>query len=177
MDRINREIDLAKSGNEGYILLKMNGIQNKNLISKLYEASQAGVKVDLIVRGICCLVPEQEYSRNIRVVRLVDSYLEHARIWVFGNNNNKEMFLSSADWLNRNINRRIEIAFPLENPELKNEILNILEMQLNDNVKLRHIDMNLNNIRLKNDKPKLCAQRKTYEYLSKLDQEAKEKDQ
>ncbi len=175
MDRINNEIDLSKRGKKGYILLKMNGIQNKNLISKLYEASQAGVKVDLIVRGVCCLVPEQEFSKNIRVVRLVDSYLEHARIWVFGNDNNKEMFLSSADWLNRNINRRIEIAFPMENPELKGEILNILEMQLNDNVKLCQIDKNLNNIRLKDNNPKRRAQQKIYEYLQHLDMKSKMK--
>jgi len=175
MDRINHEIELAKNGQDGYILLKMNGIQNKNLISKLYEASQAGVKIDLIVRGICCLVPEQEYSENIRVYRLVDSFLEHARIWVFGNNNNKEMFLSSADWLNRNINRRIEIAFPIENAELKQEILTILEMQLNDNVKLRQIDKDLNNVPLKKEKPKLCAQHATYQYLWGLDQLTKEK--
>ncbi|MCG8581857.1 MAG: polyphosphate kinase 1 [Bacteroidales bacterium] len=169
MKRINHEIDLAKSGKQGYILLKMNGIQNKNLISKLYEASQAGVKVDLIVRGICCLVPDQEYSRNIRVLRLVDSYLEHARIWVFGNDNDTEMFLSSADWLNRNINRRIETAFPIEQPELKAEILTMLEMQLEDNVKVRHIDMHLNNVPVKNAEKPLRAQRASYEYLYQLD--------
>lgn len=175
MDRINREIDLAKNGKHGYILLKMNGIQNKNLINKLYEASSAGVKVDLIVRGICCLVPDQEYSQNIRVLRLVDSFLEHARIWVFGNNNNKEMFLSSADWLNRNINRRIETAFPIEQPELKEEILNILEFQLNDNLKVRSIDENLNNIKIENKKEQVRAQLKTYDYLHSLDKKAKAK--
>ncbi|TRX70911.1 polyphosphate kinase 1 [Carboxylicivirga sp. M1479] len=169
MNRINREIELAQNGKKGYILLKMNGIQNKNLISKLYEASQAGVKVDLIVRGICCLVPEQSYSENIRVVRLVDSYLEHARIWVFGNDNNTEMFLSSADWLNRNINRRIETAFPIEQEELKSEILTILEMQLRDNVKVRKIDQNLNNIRIPTCAQPLRAQQASYNYLAELD--------
>ncbi|MCU4175136.1 polyphosphate kinase 1 [Carboxylicivirga sp. N1Y90] len=170
MENINREIELAQSGKEGYILLKMNGIQNKNLISKLYEASQAGVKVDLIVRGVCCLVPDQEFSKNIRVLRLVDSFLEHARIWVFGNGGQKTMFLSSADWLNRNINRRIETAFPIEHPELKDEILNILEMQLNDNVKVRRIDTNLNNVLDQTDRPQLRAQVSTYSYLYELDQ-------
>ncbi|WP_439184779.1 polyphosphate kinase 1 [Carboxylicivirga taeanensis] len=169
MKRINREIELAKSGREGYILLKMNGIQNKNLISKLYEASQAGVKIDLIVRGICCLVPNQPYSANIRVLRLVDSYLEHARIWVFGNNNDTEMFLSSADWLNRNINRRIETAFPIEQPELKAEILTMLEMQLRDNVKVRNIDEHLNNVRVESNKKPLRAQQAFYQYLLQLD--------
>jgi polyphosphate kinase len=147
----------------------MNGIQNKNLISKLYEASQAGVKIDLIVRGICCLVPNQSYSENIRVLRLVDSFLEHARIWVFGNNNNTEMFLSSADWLNRNINRRIETAFPIEHPELKAEILTMLEMQLEDNVKVRNIDEHLNNVQVESKKKPLRAQQAFYQYLLQLD--------
>nr|WP_321410706.1 polyphosphate kinase 1 [uncultured Carboxylicivirga sp.] len=175
MDRINREIELAKNGKKGYILLKMNGIQNKNLINKLYEASRAGVKIDLIVRGICCLVPDKSYSRNIRVLRLVDSYLEHPRIWVFGNDGQKEMFLSSADWLNRNINRRIETAFPIENDDLKNEILDILEMQLKDNVKVRRIDANLNNILDPSDRPPLRAQVSTYKYLLEKDQATREK--
>ncbi|MCU4165073.1 polyphosphate kinase 1 [Carboxylicivirga caseinilyticus] len=175
MDRINREIELAKTGKKGYILLKMNGIQNKNLINKLYEASRAGVKIDLIVRGICCLVPDKSYSRNIRVLRLVDSYLEHPRIWVFGNDGQKEMFLSSADWLNRNINRRIETAFPIENDDLKNEILDILEMQLNDNVKVRRIDANLNNILDPSDRPPLRAQVSTYKYLLEKDEAIREK--
>ncbi len=177
MKRINREIELAKNGKQGYILLKMNGIQNKNLISKLYEASKAGVKIDLIVRGICCLVPNQKYSKNIRVLRLVDSFLEHARIWVFGNNNNTEMFLSSADWLNRNINRRIETAFPIEQPELKAEILTMLEMQLADNVKARNIDENLNNIRIESNAKPLKAQQAFYKYLLELDTIARENKQ
>nr|WP_321452310.1 polyphosphate kinase 1 [uncultured Carboxylicivirga sp.] len=174
MDRINREIELSQNGKKGYILLKMNGIQNKNLINKLYEASKAGVKIDLIVRGICCLVPDKSFSRNIRVVRLVDSFLEHPRIWVFGNNGQEEMFLSSADWLNRNINRRIETAFPIENKELKNEILDILEMQLNDNVKLRRIDANLENILDPTDRPPQRAQVSTYQYLLNKDNQTRE---
>ncbi|MCT4647555.1 MAG: hypothetical protein N4A74_21385, partial [Carboxylicivirga sp.] len=177
MKRINREIDLAKKGKKGYILLKMNGIQNKNLISKLYEASQAGVKIDLIVRGICCLVPDQPYSKNIRVMRLVDSYLEHARIWVFGNDSNTEMFLSSADWLNRNINRRIETAFPIEQPELKAEILTMLELQLEDNVKVRRIDKMLNNVPIKREGKPIRAQQASYQYLLELDNIIKEKHQ
>jgi len=175
MDRINREIELAQSGKKGYILLKMNGIQNKNLINKLYEASTAGVKIDLIVRGICCLVPDQSYSKNIRVLRLVDSFLEHPRIWVFGNDGQKEMFLSSADWLNRNINRRIETAFPIEKEELKNEILDILEMQLKDNVKVRRITAKLENILDPSDQPPLRAQASTYDYLLTKEQAIRKK--
>lgn len=166
MEKIDREIELAKAGIGGYILLKMNGIQNKLLINKLYQASEAGVQVDLLIRGICCLVPDQSYSSNIRLIRLVDSYLEHARVWVFGNHGNKEMYLSSADWLNRNINRRIETAFPIEDGQLKDEILNILDLQLNDNTKARLINGRLENIKLTSDaKSPIRAQHDTYAML------------
>ena len=131
---------------DGYILLKMNGIQNKTFINKLYDASKAGVKIDLIIRGICCLVPNKSFSRNIRIIRIVDSFLEHARIWVFGNNGTPELYLSSADWLNRNINRRIEIAFPIDDSALRDEILSILDLQLKDNAKARIISENLENM-------------------------------
>ncbi|NPA37556.1 MAG: polyphosphate kinase 1 [Chlorobi bacterium] len=165
IEKIDREIEIAKKGGNGYLLLKMNGLQHKMLINKLYEASQSGVKIDLIIRGICCLIPGEPYSRNIRVIRIVDSFLEHARVWVFNNNGNKEVFLSSADWMNRNINRRIEIAFEMENPELKQELLDILELQLKDNTKARIIDNKLNNVRLPATEPLIRSQVATYEYL------------
>ncbi len=176
MKKINHEIELAKDGRQGYILLKMNGIQNKLLINKLYEASQAGVKIDMIVRGICCLVPNQTYSSNIRLIRLVDSYLEHARVWVFGNNGDKEMYLSSADWLNRNINRRIETAFPIEEEQLKDEILKILDLQLNDNTKVRLIDEQLRNIMPEGAPSRpIRAQHDTYAWLLDQNQQLKQK--
>jgi len=165
--KIDREIAIAKAGGEGYLLLKMNGIQNKLLINKLYEASQQGVKIDLIIRGICCLIPDQPFSKNIRIIRIVDSFLEHARVWVFNNNGNKEVFLSSADWMNRNINRRIEIAFQVESEALKQELLDILYFQLKDNCKARLIDSNLKNIKLPATEPKVRSQAETYEYLRK----------
>ncbi len=175
MSKIDREIRLAQEGREGYILLKMNGIQNADLINKLYEASEAGVKVDVIIRGICCLVPNQPFSKNIRLIRLVDSYLEHARIWVFGNDGNKEMFLTSADWLNRNINRRIETAFPVEDDGIKQEILSILDLQLRDNVKARRIDENLRNVIPNTDSEvKIRAQHDTYEMLLEKNNELKQ---
>ena len=97
--------------------------------------SEAGVEIDLIVRGICCLVPDQPYSRNIRVTRIVDMFLEHARIWYFYNEGQDELFLTSADWMRRNLNRRIETAFPILDPEIKQEVIDILHIQLQDNVK------------------------------------------
>jgi polyphosphate kinase len=143
----------------------MNGIQNKLLINKLYEASQSGVKIDLIIRGICCVIPDQPFSKNIRIIRIVDSFLEHARVWVFGNNGKSEMFLTSADWMNRNINRRIEIAFPVVNEELKKEIHDILEFQLTDNTKARVVDSKLNNVKMQKTEPLVRSQEATCKYL------------
>ena len=101
-------MELAKKGKAGRIILKMNALQDPTMINRLYEASQAGVEIDLIVRGICCLIPGQTYSRNIRVTRIVDTFLEHARIWYFGNGGNPKLFLGSPDWMRRNLYRRIE---------------------------------------------------------------------
>lgn len=166
VSKIDREIKIAKKGGDGYILLKMNGMQNKKFINKLYEASEAGVKIDLIIRGICSVVPDQPYSKNIRIIRIVDSNLEHARIWVFNNEGNKEVYMTSADWMNRNINRRIEVAFPIEEENMKNMVLDILNLQLNDNVKARIVDSNLVNQKIINDKPPIRSQWATYELFS-----------
>ena len=100
---IDHEIELAKSGKQGRIILKMNALQDPAMIERLYEASQAGVKIDLIVRGICCLIPGRKYSRNIRVTRIVDTFLEHARVWYFGNGGKPKLFLGSPDWMRRNL--------------------------------------------------------------------------
>ena len=104
---IDREIALAKAGKGGRIILKMNALQDSVMISRLYEASEAGVEIDLIVRGICCLIPGQAYSRHIRVTRIVDTFLEHARVWYFGNGGKPQLFLGSPDWMRRNLYRRI----------------------------------------------------------------------
>lgn len=165
--RIDQEIELAKKGEKGYLLFKMNGIQNKTFINKLYEASKAGVKIDLIIRGICCLVPNKSFSRNIKVRRIVDSFLEHARVWVFGNQDNPEVFLTSGDWLNRNINRRIETAFPIEETALRDEILDILDLQLKDNAKARIISENLENLPVvKRNSAVIRSQWDTYRMLA-----------
>jgi polyphosphate kinase len=163
--RIDNEIEIAKSGANGYILLKMNSLQNKPFINKLYEASEAGVTIDLIIRGICCIVPNQAFSKNIRIIRIVDSYLEHARVWVFGNNGKNDLFITSADWMNRNINRRIETAFPIEDEDLKEEVLKILNLQLRDNVKGRLVNENLENLLRDDNEPRVRSQRDTYRLL------------
>ena len=164
-EMIEREITHATHGGKGRIILKMNGLQDETMIKKLYKASSAGVEIDLIVRGICCLVPNQSYSKNITITRIVDSYLEHTRIWYFYNNGNPTYHLSSADWMERNLRRRIETAVPIYCKKHQQQIMDFLTIQLNDNVKACIIDENLNNIFKTNDKPKVRAQRAFYNYL------------
>lgn len=135
LELIQREITHAKSGLNCGITIKLNNLEEQTMISKLYEASQAGVKINLIIRGICCLVPEVKgLSENITVTRIVDRYLEHGRIFVFENNGQPEVFMGSADWMNRNIYSRIEVCFPVYDAQLKQLIIKIINLQLNDNV-------------------------------------------
>ena len=163
---IHREIEHVKAGRKGRIVLKMNGLHDQNMIDELYNASENGVEIDLIVRGICCLVPNRPFSANIRVTRIVDMFLEHSRIWYFHNDGKEDLFLTSADWMRRNLNRRIETAFPILNPEIKRNIIEILNIQLQDNVKACLIDEHLHNHFKRDDNPvKVRAQLAIYEYL------------
>ena len=132
---IDREIALADEGKQGRIILKMNALQDPAMIDRLYEASEHGVQIDLIVRGICCLIPGQSYSRNIRVTRIVDSFLEHARIWYFGNDGKPKVFMGSPDWMRRNLYRRIEAITPILAPDLRDSLIEMLNIQLADNQK------------------------------------------
>lgn len=163
---IHREIEHVKAGRKGRIVLKMNGLHDQNMINELYNASENGVEIDLIVRGICCLVPNRPFSANIRVTRIVDMFLEHSRIWYFYNDGEEELFLTSADWMRRNLNRRIETAFPILNAEIKRNIIDILNIQLQDNVKACLIDEHLhNNFKRDGNPVKVRAQLAVYEYL------------
>lgn len=166
---IQREIDHVMAGGKGRIILKMNGLHDQQMIDMLYRASEAGVEIDLIVRGICCLVPDQPYSRNIRVTRIVDMFLEHARIWYFYNEGQDELFLTSADWMRRNLNRRIETAFPILDAEIKQEVIDILRLQLLDNVKACRLDNELRNCFKRDEtiKAPVRAQLAIYDYLKK----------
>jgi polyphosphate kinase len=166
---IHREIREAEAGKEARILLKMNGLDNKEIIDLLYEASRKGVRIDIIVRGICCLVPGEKFSRNITVTRIVDRYLEHARVFVFHNGGDETMYLSSADLMNRNLNRRIELVFPVYDHEVRKEIMKILRLQLADNTKARVLDNHHNNLGKKRQGAKsVRAQVDTYTYLKDL---------
>ena len=163
---IHREIEHVKLGRKGRIVLKMNGLHDQNLINELYHASEHGVEIDLIVRGICCLVPGQPYSANIRITRIVDMFLEHSRIWYFYNDGKEDVYLTSADWMRRNLNRRIETAFPILVPEIKQEVIDILKIQMRDNVKACLIDEQLHNNFKHNEEPvKVRSQLAIYEYL------------
>lgn len=164
---IDREIALAKAGKGGRIILKMNALQDPVMISRLYEASEAGVEIDLIVRGICCLIPGQAYSRHIRVTRIVDTFLEHARVWYFGNGGKPQLFLGSPDWMRRNLYRRIEAVTPVLDKRLRQELTDMLHIQLADKRKACFVDEELKN-RWKSPHPqteKVRAQYAFYEYL------------
>lgn len=136
IDKIDAEIAKVQDGNAGYIGVKMNPLTDKKLIDKLIEASMAGVQIDLIVRGICCLIPEVEgYTDNIQVISIVGRYLEHSRIYIFGKGEDSEVYIASADFMTRNTTKRVEVATPVYSPELKERILESFNLMLRDNVK------------------------------------------
>ena len=138
---IDREIEQAFLGKPASILLKLNSLEDKPLIRKLYDADRAGVQVRLIVRGICCLVPGvPQHSGTIEAISIVDRFLEHARAYVFHNLGRPTVHLASADWMERNMDRRVEAAFPVVDEKLKAEVIQFLELEWKDNVKARIID-------------------------------------
>jgi polyphosphate kinase len=143
---IDAEIKNAQEGKAAEIVLKLNSLEDRKMIKKLYEASQAGVKIKLINRGICCLVPGVKgVSENIEAISIVDRFLEHSRVYIFNNSGDKKYFLSSADWMKRNLNRRVEVAFPVYNNDIKKQLQKMIDIQWNDNQKARIIDQKQNN--------------------------------
>lgn len=165
---IQTEIDNIKKGKEAWIFLKMNSLTDPELIKKLYEASQAGVKIRMIVRSICSLVPGQkDMSENIEVISIVDKYLEHARVFIFANNKDPRFYLASFDWMTRNIDFRSEVGVPIYDKNLQQQLLDIMEIQWSDNMKSRSIDAKQSNAYRKKDvKNKVRAQDAIYNYLA-----------
>ena len=162
---IDEEIKNAKAGKKAYIKLKMNNITNYKMIDKLYEASRAGVKIQMIVRGICCLVPGIEgMSENIEVISIVDKFLEHPRLFIFANDGNPKVYISSADWMTRNISFRVEVGCPIYDENIKQELIDTFEISWADNVKARIINQAQNNIYKHNNKPLLRSQVALYDY-------------
>lgn len=168
---IDKEIANAKAGKPAYIIAKMNSLMDDGMIKKLYDASKAGVRIQLIVRGICSLVPGVKgLSEHITVTSIIDRFLEHARVYIFANNGNETMYLSSADWMTRNLYRRIECAFPIYDEACKAQIKAIINIQLSDNTKARTIDIDFDNklpIAASNAMA-IRSQYATYNYLETL---------
>ena len=149
LEMILREVNNVNAGGKGKIILKLNSLVDPTLIAALYEASNAGVLIELIIRGICCLVPKVPgLSENIKVISIVGRYLEHSRVLYFYNNGNEEIYLSSADFMQRNLDRRVEIAWPVEDPKIKSEIMkSLLSVSMKDNIKGRELLPDMNYIR------------------------------
>ena len=168
-DFIDREIENAKNGLTASMMLKMNSLADEGVIRKLYEASIAGVEIELIVRGMCCLVPGQKgFSENIKVRSIVDRYLEHARVWIFENGGHEEVYLGSADLMTRNLDRRVEIFFPILDEAIKMEIKDMIALQLLDNTKAREInEFNDNRYILGDSEKRHRSQKEIYEYLKR----------
>ena len=166
---INYEIAQAQEGKKAEIILKLNSLQDTDMIDMLYKASAAGVRIKLIVRGICCLIPGEEgLSTNISAISIVDRYLEHARIFIFHNSGDPKIYLSSADWMTRNLSYRIETVFPIYNEKIRKMIFDIVEGQLNDNVKARIIDREGKNKFVKSETGlPVQSQIETYYYLKR----------
>lgn len=167
MELVDREIFNARSGLPARITIKLNNLEERLLIKKLYAASIAGVQIDLIVRSICCLVPGiRGMSDNIRVRRIVDRFLEHGRVYVFHNNGSNDVFLGSADWMNRNIYRRVEVCFPVFDNEFKTDLLQMIDLQLKDNVQAVEISDDLQNVKLPLTGEKIRSQQSIYNMLT-----------
>ncbi len=169
--RIEREIVHAKAGKKALIRIKINNLTNYDLIGSLYAASQAGVEIRMIVRGICCLVPGVKgISEHIEVISIVDRYLEHPRMVIFENDGDRDIFISSADWMTRNLDNRVEVSCPIIDKQLQQEIVNTFELSWHDNVKSRWVNDASKPIYRSNEQPLLRSQEAIYDYYkSKLD--------
>ena len=162
---IDNEIFFSKKGKKAGIRIKVNSISDYKMIDKLYEASQNGVKIQLIVRGVCSLIPGLKgFSDNIEVISIIDRFLEHSRIMIFENNNDPKVYISSADLMTRNIHERIEVACPIYDYDIKNQIIDTFSITWNDNIKSRIINGKSKNILKNNKKPIIRSQTAIYKY-------------
>jgi polyphosphate kinase len=164
---INKEIKTARSKKAASITLKLNSLSDEILINKLYEAAKAGVEIKMVIRGIFCLLTEnKKFKIPIQAISIVDEYLEHARVMIFHNGGKERTFISSADWMVRNIDHRVEVACPVFEKNIQQEIKDILQIQLKDNIKARILDNDLDNqyVNPRNTK-KIRSQVETYNYL------------
>ncbi len=165
VDHIDKEIEEAKAGRKTLIIIKVNSLSDRELISKLYDAAKEGVVIKMIVRGIYCAINQKDFKQKITAISIVDEYLEHSRIMYFYNKGHEDIYISSADWMTRNLDYRIEAAAQITQKNLKKEIKDQLEIQLNDNVKARILDKKLRNEYVEGDKDLIRSQIETYHYL------------
>lgn len=164
---INKEIKNAKEDKPTSIILKLNSLSDEELILKLYEAARAGVKIKMVVRGICCMFTEnKKFKKKVKAISIIDEYLEHSRVMIFHNDGKEKYFISSADWMVRNLDHRIEAACPVYDKNIQKELKDILEIQLSDNVKARILDNELSNTYVQTDgTKKVRSQIRIYNYL------------
>lgn len=168
MKLIDVEIANAILGKEAYIKIKMNSFTSYKMVDKLYEASRAGVKIQLIIRGICCLVPGiKGMSENIQAISVIDKFLEHTRLFAFANGGNTKMYISSADWMTRNLDYRVEVGCPIYDEDIKKELMDSFEICWNDNMKARIFNEKQDNVYRKTTPPKIRSQFATYDYYAK----------
>ncbi len=173
MQHIDREIEEAKAGRKAEIFVKVNSLSDRDLISKLYNAAEAGVTVKMIVRGIYCAVNQKKFRKAMEAISIVDEYLEHARVMYFYSKGAEDIYISSADWMTRNLDYRVEAAVKITQKNLKKEIMDIMNIQWSDNVKARVLDNKLRNKYVRNELPEVRSQIETYRYLkAKADQES-----
>jgi len=148
-------------------MLKVNSLSDEELIYKLYEAARAGVEIKMVVRGIFCMMPEnKKFKKPVTAISILDEYLEHARIFIFHNGGKEKVYISSADWMVRNMDHRIEATCPILDPKIRTELKEIMEIQLSDNVKARWLDNNLLNKYKKDQSKKVRSQIEIYQYLN-----------
>jgi polyphosphate kinase len=159
LELIDQEIKNAKAGKEAYIILKLNSLQDRRMIEALYEASNAGVKIEMVIRGICCLVPGiKGQSENITIKSVLGQFLEHARVYIFGNDGNEKMYIGSADWMTRNLDHRIEVITPILDTEMHQQLRTYVQWQLDDTVKARIIDAKQKNKYVPQDEKAIHSQ-------------------
>jgi polyphosphate kinase len=174
---IDTEIRNAEAGKEAFIILKLNSLVDNEIIYKLYQANNAGVKIKLIIRGTCSLTPGiPGLSENVEAISIVDKYLEHSRVLIFCNGGDERYYITSADWMTRNLDRRVEVACPIYDKDLQREIKDIIELQLRDNVKSRIINVVQDNQYVNlNGLSKTRSQEETYRYYQKKLQDSSAK--
>lgn len=166
---VEKEIALAVAGKPASITLKMNSLEDQRMIKELYKASNSGVQVRLLIRGMCSLIPRiKGQSENIYVTSIIDRFLEHGRIYMFGNGGNEKIYIGSADWMNRNLSHRIEVVVPILDKDHKKMVREIIDIELADNVKARIIDEAQSNQYVKNSEKPVRSQIETYKYFERL---------